>query len=189
MEVIEAIRTRRSVNRVTDVAPSREDIAEILETAVMAPNHGFTQPWKFYVVAGDERERISGQLAESVSTQVDATTPEGKTQVEKARNMFTRAPVVIAVTSELSEEEVYQHEDFAATFMAVQNIMLAAWSKGIASKLRTPPAIDSPVLRELLGVDDNSRILGLVFLGYAGEKAVPPARVRDAETVKWLGWN
>jgi len=189
LDVIEAIRTRRSVNRMTDVAPSREDIAEILDAAVMAPNHGFTQPWKFYVVAGDERERISNRLAKSISAEVDVTTPEGKTQVEKAANILTRAPVVVAVTSALDDEDVYEREDFAATWMAVQNMMLAAWARGIASKVRTPPAIESPVLRGLLGVDDNSRILGLVFLGYPGERAVPPARKRDAETATWLGWS
>ncbi len=189
MDVLEAIQTRRSVNRMTDVAPSREDIAEILEAAVMAPNHGFTQPWRFYVVAGDERERISSQLAESVSAQVDESTPEGKQEVAKAANMLTRAPVVVVVTSALDDEDVYEREDFAATWMAMQNMMLAAWAKGIASKVRTPPAIESPVLRDLLGVDDNSRILGLVFLGYPGEKAVPPARERDAKTATWLGWN
>lgn len=173
----------------TDVAPSREDIEEILQAAVMAPNHGFTQPWKFYVIAGDERERISSKLAESVSAQVDMTTPEGKQRVENAGKLFLRGPVVVAVTSALDDEDVYEREDFAATWMAVQNMMLAAWAKGIASKVRTPPAIESPVLRELLGVDENSRILGLVCLGYPGEKAVPPARDRDAETATWLGWS
>ena len=189
MDVIEAIRTRRSVNRLTDVAPSRDDITEILEAAVMAPNHGFTQPWKFFVVAGDERERISSQLAEAIASDIDVSTPEGKKQVEKAGTLFTRAPVVVAVTSALDDEDVYEREDFAATWMAVQNMMLAAWGKGIASKVRTPPEIESPVLRDLLGVEDNSKILGLVFLGYPGERAVPPARERDADTVTWLGWS
>lgn len=189
MDVLEAIKTRRSVNRMSDVVPSREDIEALLEAAVWAPNHRFTQPWKFYVVAGDERERISSQLAKSVAAHVDASTPEGKQRVEKAGNMFLQAPVVIAVTSALSEDDGLELEDCAATWMAVQNMILAAWGKGIASKVRTPPAIHGPVLRKLLGVGEDCQIVGLVFLGYAGENAVPPPRARDAETATWLGWS
>lgn len=189
MDVLEAVRTRRSVNRMTDVAPSREDIEEILEAAVMAPNHGFTQPWKFYVVTGEARGMISDQLAEANAKRVDVATPEGKQMVERARNLFRQAPVMIAVTSERSEEEVYEQEDFAATWMAVQNMMLVAWARGITSKLRTPPAIQSPVLRKALGVDEKSQILGLVAMGYPGKNAVPPARERDAESTAWLGWD
>ena len=51
MDVLEAIRTRRSVKRMTDVVPSRKDVEELIDAAVWAPNHRFTQPWRFFVVA------------------------------------------------------------------------------------------------------------------------------------------
>jgi nitroreductase len=43
MDTLEAIRTRRTVGKSTgDV--SRQTIAELIETATLAPNHKLTQP-------------------------------------------------------------------------------------------------------------------------------------------------
>lgn len=173
----------------TDDAPPRADIEELIQAAVMAPNHGFTQPWGFHVVTGDERGRISDQLAEANAARADTSTPEGKQRVDRARNLFRQAPVTIVVTAARSDDDEDQQEDFAATWMAVQNLTLAAWGKGIASKVRTPPAIQSPVLRKALELDDDREVLGLVAIGYPGEKAVPPARERDAATTAWIGWD
>ncbi|MDP6348647.1 MAG: nitroreductase [Chloroflexota bacterium] len=189
MDVLEAIQTRRSVNRMTEKSPPRTDVEALIQAAVMAPNHGFTQPWRFYVVAGDERGKISDQLAEANAARVDTFTPEGKQRVDRARNLFRQAPVTIVVTSTRSEDKEDEQEDFAATWMAVQNLTLAAWGKGIATKLRTPPAIRSPVLRKSLGLGDDQHILGLLAVGYPGQNAVPPARERDADTTTWLGWS
>ena len=189
MDVFEAIQSRRSVNRMTDEAPPRADIEELIQAAVMAPNHGFTQPWGFHVVTGDERGRISDLLAEANAARVDTATPEGKQRVDRARNLFRQAPVTIVVTSARSEDKEDEQEDFAATWMEVQNLTLAAWGNGIASKVRTPPAMQSPVLRKALGLDEDRQILGLVAIGYPGENAVPPARERDAATTAWLGWD
>lgn len=189
MDVLEAIRTRRSVKRMTDVAPSRKDVQELIDAAVWAPNHRFTQPWGFFVVAGDERERVSNELAKTVSLGVDASAPENAKRIAKARGILLQAPVVIAVTSVLNEDPEVQAEDCAATWMAIQNLTLAAWEKGIASKVRTPPEIHNPTLRHLLGIGEDCQILGLVALGYAAKNGVPPPRERDSETAIWLGWN
>ena len=189
MDVLEAIRTRRSVKRMTDVVPSRKDVEELIDAAVWAPNHRFTQPWRFFVVAGDERERISSELAETVSLDVDALVPENAKRIEKARSILLQAPVVIAVTSVLNDDPEVQAEDCEATWMAVQNLTLAAWDKGIASKVRTPPEIHTSTFRNLLGVGEDCQIVGLVALGYAAKNGVPPPRERDAETTVWLGWN
>jgi nitroreductase len=88
----------------TDVVPSRKDVEELIDAAVWAPNHRFTQPWRFFVVAGDERERISSELAETVSLDVDALVPENAKRIEKARSILLQAPVVIAVTSVLNDD-------------------------------------------------------------------------------------
>ena len=49
MELLEAIRTRRSIGNSTGDVP-RETITELIEAATWAPNHKLTQPWHFTVV-------------------------------------------------------------------------------------------------------------------------------------------
>ena len=55
MQVLEAIRSRRSIGKTTDQVPTREQIKLLLEAATWAPNHHLTIPWRFVVVAGDVR--------------------------------------------------------------------------------------------------------------------------------------
>jgi nitroreductase len=50
VEVLEAIRTRRSVRSFKDEKISDEDAAKILEAARWAPSAGNKQPWTFIYV-------------------------------------------------------------------------------------------------------------------------------------------
>src|SRR5690349_9094760 len=50
MDVLDAIRARRSIKRFTREPVSRAQIETLLEAATLAPNHRLTQPWRFYVL-------------------------------------------------------------------------------------------------------------------------------------------
>jgi nitroreductase len=61
MDVLEAIRTRRSIKQFTDRANGREEIALLLEAVTLAPNHRMTQRWRFYVL-GSRVRRDHGEV-------------------------------------------------------------------------------------------------------------------------------
>ena len=50
MDLMNAIRTRRSVRKYEDKPVSAEMVREILEAAMMAPSAGNAQPWHFMVI-------------------------------------------------------------------------------------------------------------------------------------------
>lgn len=58
MDVIEAIKTRRSIRGYKPDPVPKEALEEILETAIRSPSSMNTQPWEFTVVAGDVMEKI-----------------------------------------------------------------------------------------------------------------------------------
>ena len=58
MEFDEVIKTRRSIRGYLDKPVPKELIREILEIAMRAPTSMNSQPWNFYVVAGDVLDRI-----------------------------------------------------------------------------------------------------------------------------------
>jgi nitroreductase len=62
MDVLEAIRTRRSVREFTNRPISREDIMRLLEAVVQGPNHRMTQPWRFYVLGPEARRAYGAAL-------------------------------------------------------------------------------------------------------------------------------
>ncbi len=62
MELIEAIRGRKSIRAFKKDPIPKERIREILELAVRAPSAINLQPWEFTVVMGEEKERLSRRL-------------------------------------------------------------------------------------------------------------------------------
>ena len=53
MNIVEAIRRRKSIRKFTSKPVSKDVLKQILEAAQWAPSAENTQPWEFYVLAGD----------------------------------------------------------------------------------------------------------------------------------------
>lgn len=83
--------------------------------------------------------------------------------------------------------KIAEWEEIAAVSCATQNLMLSAHEKGLATFWASPPAACSPAFVRWLGLDENHRGLGLIYLGWPLEGAAPPvsARVPLAERVSW----
>jgi nitroreductase len=58
MEIIDAIKKRKSIRRFTSQTVTKETLRKILELATRAPSAENTQPWEFFVLAGDVLDKI-----------------------------------------------------------------------------------------------------------------------------------
>lgn len=180
MDVLEAIRARRSIGRLVEPGPSDDDLRTILEAAACAPDHGELRPFRFTVLRGAGmdafgrvlesayRARCGGEIDESVAA--------------KERTKLGRAPVVVVIGVEHQpSKKVPFVEQVAAGAAATQNAALAATAIGYGSMWRTgDPAYDPRVLTALgLGPDDA--IVGFLYLGTIGAEAAKPPRVPSLE--------
>ena len=59
MMLPELIRTRRSISTFLDKPIPNGLIEGLLETAVWAPNHHLTEPWRFILLTGDAPKRYA----------------------------------------------------------------------------------------------------------------------------------
>ncbi len=164
--------------------PDRSDIEELLELAVRAPNHHLTEPWRFYVLAGAERQRLAKAIAQSAV--------DGGAEPEAARADATkkveRAPVIVVFTRvPSSNEEAVQSEDFASVAMAIENFLIGAHAKGLGAMLRTGPAAYRPAIRDELSLGDDEEVVGFVYMGYPEGNRAPTPRRPAAELTTWLG--
>jgi nitroreductase len=185
VETFDAILTRRSVARLTDRVPERQAIERLLEAAVRAPTHHLTQPWRFVVLAGEERERLGRAWAEGV----ERAGKDSSGIVAKA----LRAPVIVCVIERPKHHlpKVVEIEEHHATGAALQNILLAAHDGGLGAMLRTGPACAMSEVREVLGVEEVELIAGFVYLGYPQEGAEErpmTRRTAAAELTEWRGF-
>lgn len=188
MDVIQAIRTRRSVGKVKGILPERNLIEKILESARWAPNHYKTEPWRFTVLTGEGRNRL-GEAYASVELAETPSPTEEERQAARERGILKakRAPVVIVVKVEPDpQEKVKWVEEVAATACAVQNMMLTAHALGLASKWRTGEPAYHPAMKEAFGVSGEGLVFGFLYVGYPeAAPAAPEKKPVDAFTT-WL---
>ncbi len=170
MHIDAAIRERRS-HKVFAGEPLDPDILrDLIELACWAPNHGLTEPWRFHAALGPSKDRLRVAIDETLVAmrKPDAHSDEGRL-AGKRRKMATRidqAGAVVAVTCPNSvDEPVRAREDYAATCCAIQNLMLAATARGLASYWSTGKALDRTTVRTFWGLADDMVLVGTLFLG------------------------
>ncbi len=177
MDVDTAIRQRRTIGVFSDRALSTELVEELIEAARWAPNHKHTEPWRFHVVSGSARESMA-----------EAILADGGELAKDPRSKLMRSPVFVAVTQQAAlDDPIRDREDYAAVCCAVQNMMLAATARGLASKWSTGALAEHPAAKRWLGIGEQDRIVAFLYLGYPPDTLREmPAERRPAEVV-WRG--
>jgi nitroreductase len=169
LEVNRAIETRQSIGRVRQDPVPRELVEKILESAVHAPNHKLTEPWRFHVFIGKGRGEFARARAELARLQARAEGEEEEFaagRISRERKKAFRAPVVIAVISKGGRDEVETLENYAACAAAVQNMQLTAHSLGLATIWRTGTFAYHPYMRDFFELEENDKIAAYLYLGY-----------------------
>ena len=188
MDVIEAIETRQSMGRVKQDPVPRELVERILDSAVHAPNHRLTEPWRFHVFTGKGRGELARVRAEIARLQAEAD-GEGEEmaagRISRERKKAFRAPVVIAVISKAGRDEVETLENYAACAAAVQNMQLTAHALGLATMWRTGSVVYHDRMREFFGLEEGDTMVAHLYVGYPDMGERPRRREAARERTTW----
>lgn len=184
--VLDVIRSRRSIGKMTDEVPERALIEQLLEAATWAPNHHLTQPWRFFVLSGEGRSvlgRASGEAAvRGVNDPVKAEA--ARTAAEKKA---LRAPWIIIVASEpIHDGRTPDMEEHLAVGAAAQNMLLQAEALGLAAIWRTGGPAFAPEVREAFGLSDHAQIVGFIYVGYPAMDRPVRERIPFEQVTTWL---
>ena len=167
MKLNEIIRGRRSVRAYEDRPVPEEVIKELIDLGIQAPTSSRMQPWSFVVVEDKElmrewsdrtKELLLGQM------EVNNYLKPYQAMMENAKyNIFHQAPCLLLIYGDTASPK------FAVDCsLAAQNIMLAAFNKGLGSCwIGFAVHIgDAPEMKHRLGVPDNYRLVAPLVLGY-----------------------
>jgi len=154
MELEEAIRNRRSIRAYKPKPVEEEKIERVLEAARWTPSAGNLQSVEYTVVKDSETRR---KLSEA----------------SLGQDHVRDAPVDIVVCCNLPKishygprgRELYSIQESGA---CIQNIMLAAHSLGLGTCW--VGAFSEEKVKEILGIPENVRPVGIITLGYPDEK-------------------
>ena len=182
MDAIEALRGRVSVSRLQAPGPDRDQVEQLLQAAMRAPDHGSLRPWRFLVLEGEQLRRLGEIFARAV--QQDQPGVDEPT-LERIRDKPPRAPMVIVAVAEVEPaSRIPVEEQVLATGAAVQNMMVAAHALGLGAMWRTGNMAFHPEVRKGLGFAEKDRIVAFVYLGTPVGEIEPPAAESPALYVR-----
>ena len=187
MDAIDAIQRRTSVRRFRPDPVSRETIARLLDSAVRAPNHKLTEPWRFTVLTGAARERFADlRVAHRLKRYDDPASDEARAAADKMRRETVETPAFVVVHCAIHPDEQTREEDYAAAMMATENLLIAAQSLGLGTSLKTGGIMREPGVASLAGLDKGFRIVAVVSLGFPAGEESPRRRRPAAVLTRWL---
>lgn len=183
--VLQTIRDRRSQKTFTSAPVSEDDIRTLLDAAVLAPNHKMTQPWRFAVLGRLARKQYGDIKAD---VRVSEITDPAVAAEKRAKIVAETegVPAVIVVMQKLEGDAHRKREDYAAIFMAIQNMLLVATAMDLGSKVHTGDVLNSPRMRELVQADAEEQLVAIIHLGEPAEEMKPKVRVPAAEQTRWI---
>ena len=164
-DVRDFLALRRSANKamLSAPGPSPEQLDQILAAATRVPDHRRMAPWRFIFFEGDARAEF-GKKAAEVQRREDSGASE--TALEATRALLMRAPVVIAVISNPTDDgktPVWEQELSAGALC--YNLLLAANAAGWGGVWLTEWIAFSKGIDRLLGLSDTERLAGYIYLG------------------------
>ena len=179
METLEAIQTRNSVPLLTDPAPTSEEMYEVYKGALRAPDHARLRPWKFIEVRGDSRDKLA-KIFIDTATALNSDLSENEiSKLEKAPH---RAPMVIILAANIKEHpKVPEIEQIISLGAAAQNILLGIHEIGYSAVWRTGNMAFNPEITKFLGLEENFKIIGYLYVGTSTgkEKPIPELEIQD----------
>ncbi len=185
MNVTDAVRRRRSIKTFTDRSLEREELEELLELVVLAPNHRMTEPWRF-VVLGPEAKRRWGEIkGETRAGRVDDVQAAELVRRKTIESMSS-LPGLVAVVQLLANDPEIREEDYATVYMGIQNLLLAAVERGLGTHVKTGAELEGAALRSALGVAEGERVVALVQIGEPAELPAEKPRAPAAARTNWL---
>lgn len=185
MELMDAIRARRSI-RVFDGRPvDREMVDRLIDASTYAPSRFNVQPWHFHVAMGEARQRVAEVMAMTTAyldEYLDVLGPDG---IEHAARFYADlggAPVIIGISAKHVEDPTDWLDDTIAVGAALQNFLLAVADAGLSACSLTVPHWIRDKLLEVFEIPEGADIMALIVLGYGDETPWEKERHTDVAT-------
>ncbi len=180
MEVIQALKGRRSIRKFTDEAVSHELIEKIIDSARFAPSWKNTQTARYVVV--EDRDLIS-RIAS-----------EGTLGFEHNKGIIEGAPALVIVTS-INKRSGYERDGSFSTSKgnewqmfdagaASEAFCLSAYAEGVGSVILG--IFDEKKVAEIIGLGEDRTVSALIPIGIPAEQPNPTPRKEISEYVTFM---
>ena len=168
MEFIDLLLKRRSVRKFSTEDVLKKDLEKILEAGLLAPTSRNRKPCSFLIV---ENKQTLKRLSESKKTGAEMLSDSNK--------------AIVVVANSLISDTWIEDSSIALGYMHLMAASLDVGSCWVQIHLRkTADGRDSEeAVREIIGIDDYFRVVGILALGMP-EKEVKPHTLEEMDKSK-----
>jgi nitroreductase len=195
MDIVEAIRTRKSIRGFRPDPVPKEILRDILDIATRAPSAMNTQPWEITVLAGEVLENIKRGNIEMLES---GTLPNPNVLVQPFEGVYRQRQVDLAIQifqlMDIAREDKAKRAEWmkrgfrffdapAALILSVdkalkpwwelfdfgaisQTICLAALNYGLGTCIEDQGVMYPEVIRKYAGIPESKRIIICIPIGY-----------------------
>ena len=194
MDILETMRARHSIRAYVQRQVPKEMIEAVLKAAILAPSALNLQPWEFYIVMGEEKNRLSRALLKAFREKqikcgsgTDKPLPERRSRFFKSESYletlkqmgltfeqyvnegscdFYGAPTAIVICMDKNHPDIR----FLDIGIVLGYILLSAH----AFRLATCPigliAAYSDEVKDVLSIPENKEVIISIALGYPDQE-------------------
>lgn len=152
-----------------------KDFREIMEAANWAPTHGLTEPWHFVIFKADACKTFGEIHARLFKENTSAEHFLQKKYDKILHRADNCSHVVVCANKRGTAKNIPNIEEICATSAAIQNILLAATEKNIATFWSTGGMCHTNIFKTYFGYEEEDSVLGILYLGYTN-KPKPEAK-------------
>jgi len=187
IDLFDVVKQRRSIRKYLPKPVQKEVILEVLAAAGCSPSAHNSQPWRFIILQDDiVKRRLADAMAEAWAKdlQRDGIKVESDKRTERV-NRFATAPVLILACLTMvdlrkfpdSERQMCERDLAVQSFgAALENLLLAAYAKGLGACWFCAPAFCKETVRKILKIPDEVEPQAFVAMGYPAEKPQVPIK-------------
>jgi coenzyme F420-0:L-glutamate ligase/coenzyme F420-1:gamma-L-glutamate ligase len=190
MDLIDVVRSRRSIRKFKPEKISREVICSLLGLARWSPSAHNTQPWRLVVV--DDAEVKANLAKEMGEIWVSDLTRDGVERIKaeetvrsKNWSRITNSPVVVMVC--LDKKAMHKYGDarrrrveyltaVQSVAAYVQTFLLLAHNHGFGACWACTPLFCQDRVRRVLGLPLSLEAQAMIIMGFPDEKPSPSSR-------------
>ncbi|MCU1530148.1 MAG: nitroreductase [Frondihabitans sp.] len=171
--VRDAVLRRRSRGKVSDEAPTHEELLELVAAAATVADHSGLQPWRLIELRGQARERVGRAIATAGGAEGEAA--------DKLALKPLRAPLLIAVVvSPRESRKVAEWEQEAVASGVAHLLSLLLNEAGWGVLWRTGIWTRSDAVHRAHELQPGEKLLGWLYVGRPTDDEPKPRKPIDA---------
>jgi nitroreductase len=202
LSLVEAIYSLRAMRRLAPDPIPEPDLRFLIDAATQAPSASNGQNWAFVVVTDAEQRQRLAEIYRDVGRAVirDGALASGRLPSETEtvyRNAMAlvegmgSVPALILVVgrghppTDTGQAAAW----YGSLFPAVQNLMLAARSRGLGTTLTTLHKFREAEVKSVLGIPDGWETVAMIPVGRPRGRFGPVLRTPSEQVTHWNRWG